>query len=196
MLDPHAYETVLGAIFISTLAVHKLPYPEKDQVPQNQAEYLAKSIQPIVSFVVICSILVHGLSIPFFSLGKRVHSVSRTWSRHGGPADWTTLTRRVSKAEDIVINRDPRDVHDIMERGDATPAATIREKEDIVLAPGLTITEEPVRDGDQASGSTPTTSTADEGEDSMILAEWREGPHQVIERRTGTGQEVRLSFFR
>ena len=32
--------------------------------------------------MVLCSILIHGLSIPFFSLGRRVHSVSRTWSRH------------------------------------------------------------------------------------------------------------------
>ena len=187
-----AYETGLGAIFISTLAVHKLPYPDGD--PQNQAELLAKSIQPIIAFVVICSILVHGLSIPFFSLGKRVHSVSRTWSRHGGAADWTTLTRRVSKAEDIVINRDAQDV----ERGEITPAATIHDKEEIMLVQEPTVTEKPV--GDEASGSTPSTRVSDGGgeagerEGSLILAEWREGPHQVIERGTGPGGEVRLSF--
>ena len=191
-----SYDVILGAVFISTLAVHKLPYPE-DHEPENQPELLAKSIQPIIAFVVLCSILVHGLSIPFFSLGRRVHSVSRTWSRHGGPADWTTLTRRVSKAEDIVINRDAPDMHDL-ERGDAT----LKEKEDIVLA-HPTVTEKPVLDGDEASGSTPTMDTrmgdgedvgpmATEQEGSLILAEWREGPHQVIERRIGPGEEVRL----
>jgi len=164
----------------------------------TQPELLAKSIQPIVAFVVLCSILVHGLSIPFFSLGRRVHTVSRTWSRHGGAADWTNLTRRVSKGEDIVINRDTRDVQDHMERGEATPAATIHEKEDIVLMQGTVVTEKPVKDGDEASGSTPTTVSYGGGtgptetarEDSSILAEWREGPHQVIERRTGPGEEV------
>lgn len=92
-----------------------------------------------------------------------------------------------------------------MERGDATPAATINEKEEISLAQGPTVTEKPVLDGDQASGSTPTmgTSTGDgedvaptgtEHEGSLILAEWREGPHQVIERRVGPGEEVRPIF--
>ena len=182
-----------------------MPYPAGD--PQTQPELLAKSIQPIIAFVVLCSILVHGLSIPFFSLSKRVHSVSRTWSRHGGAADWTTLTRRVSKAEDIVINRDAQDIQDTVERGEATPAETIHEKEGIIMTQGLTVTEKPVGDVDVAGGSTPTTSTtvsdrgeaeprAGEREGSLILAEWKEGPHQVIERRTGPGEEVRLSFLR
>ncbi|KAF9644537.1 hypothetical protein BDM02DRAFT_3102770 [Thelephora ganbajun] len=196
----------VGAVFISTLAVHELPYLHQGEGPQTQPELLAKSIQPIISFVVLCSILVHGLSIPFFSLGKRVHTVSRTWSRHGSGADWTTLTRRVSKAEDIVINRDPRDIQDNMERGEVTPAATIHEKEDVTLVQGSTVTE-PVEGGDETSGSTPMTSTrvsdggeadqtAGEHEGSVILTEWREGPHQVIERRSGTGGEVRLSLLR
>ena len=96
-----------------------------------------------------------------------------------------------------------------MERGDVTPAVTIHEKEDIILEKGPTVTEEPVEDGDEASGSRPTTSTKmdDEGEvgpttpeheGSLILAEWREGPHQVIERKTGSSEEVRslLSYHR
>ena len=203
---PARLPTYLGAVFISTLAVHKLPYPDGRE-PETQPELLAKSIQPIIAFVVLCSILVHGLSIPFFSLGRRVHSVSRTWSRqHSGAADWTTLTRRVSKAEDIVINRDAQDINDRMERGDATPAVTINEKEDITLAQGPTVTEKPVLDGGEASGSTPTVGTGiSDGEDmeltgtelegSLVLAEWREGPHQVIERRIGPGGEVCLFFL-
>ena len=93
-----------------------------------------------------------------------------------------------------------------MERGDATPAATINEKEEIILKQGPTVTEKPVLDGDEASGSTPTMGTrisdeedvgqtGTEHEGSLILAEWREGPHQVIERRAGPGEEVRPIFL-
>lgn len=58
----------VGAIFISTLALTRLPEPQYP--PQNQQELLAATLQPIVSFVVLGSIIIHGLSIPFFSFGK------------------------------------------------------------------------------------------------------------------------------
>ncbi|KAJ3576427.1 hypothetical protein NP233_g440 [Leucocoprinus birnbaumii] len=56
----------VGAIFISTLAVHRLPDPQSP--PQSQADILAISLHPVVGFVVFVSILVHGLSIPFFNV--------------------------------------------------------------------------------------------------------------------------------
>ena len=83
----------VGAIFISTLALHQLPSPSNP--PQTQQDILALSIHPIVSFVVLSSIIVRasainnfflsfnlhilldGLSIPFFNLGQ---NVSRTVS--------------------------------------------------------------------------------------------------------------------
>lgn len=52
-------------MFISTLAVTKLETAEDP--PANQEQMLAASIQPIVAFMVLVSITVHGLSIPFFS---------------------------------------------------------------------------------------------------------------------------------
>lgn len=177
----------VGAVFISTLAYRKLPHAEEGTDPETQAELLAASIQPIVAFVVLCSILIHGLSIPFFSLGKRVHTVSRTWSRHSGGPDWTTLTRRVSKAEDIVINRDPRDAQDQLERGEV---ATIREKEDVSLAQTPTDAEK-LEDGGESSGSGGKT-----GEREGSIVEWREGPHQVIERKTGSSGEVEVEVRR
>ncbi|KAJ3502864.1 hypothetical protein NMY22_g18440 [Coprinellus aureogranulatus] len=65
----------VGAVFISTLAIHKLPVPE---VPfQSQQDYLSASLEPIVAFVVLTSIISHGLSIPFFTLSR---TVSRTLS--------------------------------------------------------------------------------------------------------------------
>ena len=110
----------IGAIFISTLANQYLVdymanNPSTTQ--QHQLEMVTQMIQPIVAFMVICSITIHGLSIPGFSLGRRVHSVSRTWSRRDttgsrvGAPDWTNQARLVTRAEDIVINRD-------LERGD------------------------------------------------------------------------------
>jgi hypothetical protein len=58
--------------------------------PANQAKHLSDMIQPVVAFIVLCLILILGLLIPLFSLG-----------------------RRIERTEDIVINRDPAS---IMER--------------------------------------------------------------------------------
>ncbi|KDR83246.1 hypothetical protein GALMADRAFT_134731 [Galerina marginata CBS 339.88] len=114
----------IGAVFISTLATEILADAHKSansasadaghKPPSAQTELLEKTIQPIVAFMVLCSITIHGLSIPGFSLGRRVHSVSRTWSRRdtvgssGGrqAPDWTNQARMVSRAEDVVVNRD------------------------------------------------------------------------------------------
>jgi len=79
----------VGAIFISALALSKLPTPHHP--PESQAEILAASLQPIVSFVVLGSIVIHGLSIPFFSFGKKVHSRTISISR--------TLTGRSTAVE-------------------------------------------------------------------------------------------------
>ena len=48
----------VGAIFISTLAVTELPTPQSP--PQNQAELLAATLQTIVSFVVLGSIVIRA----------------------------------------------------------------------------------------------------------------------------------------
>jgi predicted MFS family arabinose efflux permease len=45
----------VGAVFISTLARARLPVPHDP--PQNEKELLAASLQPIVAFVVLGSIL-------------------------------------------------------------------------------------------------------------------------------------------
>ena len=117
----------IGAIFISTLAnnflrdfVNRNPSSTSSSFDdrRHQIEVVRVMVQPLVAFMVLCSITIHGLSIPGFSLGRRVHSVSRTWSRRDttgsgrvGAPDWTNQARLVSRAEDIVINRD-------LERGD------------------------------------------------------------------------------
>ncbi|KAH9954957.1 Sodium/hydrogen exchanger family-domain-containing protein, partial [Russula dissimulans] len=184
----------LGAIFISTLAAETLPRPQNP--PANQAERIGALVQPVVAFIVLCSILIHGLSIPFFSLGRRV---SRTWSRQPSLPDWALHTRRVERAEDVVINRD---IANLVERGQASEAV----KDGLTDTTGLE--EDEKRDRlpreDSADADTLTVATtkpeeakADNVPDGMeIFAEWKEGPHRIIERRIGPGEEVEVEVQR
>lgn len=171
----------VGAIFIATLAKTRLPEgaAEKDT---EQVDLLRESIMPIVSFLVLASIVTHGLSIPFFSLGRRVHSITHTWSRNPSmdtrrdnePA-WTTHARRVIPGQDIIINRDDED-------GD------------------LGIRQKTQRsDESESTRRDPDTSSSDSIEDNYEmadrsrtppLAEYREGHHLVIERKAKDGDEV------
>ncbi|KAI0247451.1 Sodium/hydrogen exchanger family-domain-containing protein [Lactifluus subvellereus] len=184
----------VGAIYTSTLAMEALPRPQNP--PANQAEHLAAIIQPVVAFVVLCSILIHGLSIPFFSLGRRVTTITRTWSRQPSLPDWALHTRRVERAEDVVINRDPASV---MERGQAgegekditsNPSETEEheeekreragQREDSTDAPTVAATELEEAKADNVPGAT------------EVVVEWKEGPHRILERRTGPSEEVRF----
>lgn len=62
----------VSAIFISTLALTRLPEPNDTQA--NQIKILTASLHPIVSFVVLCSIIIR----------KSVHSVtSRLYLKYG-----------------------------------------------------------------------------------------------------------------
>lgn len=87
----------VGAIFISTLAASKLQAPHVP--PESQEDFLASSLQPIVSFVVLASIVIHGLSIPFFSFGRTVSrnmSISTTLTtRSRTEPDWVNSISRV-----------------------------------------------------------------------------------------------------
>ncbi|GAA5888311.1 hypothetical protein JCM16303_004202 [Sporobolomyces ruberrimus] len=115
----------VGAIFISTLAASKLPTPQIP--PQDSIETLALICVPVTYCIVLSSILVHGLTISFFTLGRRVHSrvqsFSRTLTAQSGNSrfgttfsisgrdgqtepSWMSRVKRATRAEDIVINRD------------------------------------------------------------------------------------------
>ena len=207
----------IGAIFISTLAseflIHHIngnPSTTADQ--QHQIEMVSQMIQPIVAFMVICSITIHGLSIPGFSLGRRVHSVSRTWSRRdtvgsrAGAPDWTNQARLVTRAEDIVINRD-------LERGEGeggsvplekTMTITINnggdgQKDDEGVKSSDSITEErnpfPAstnlqRDQDDCRSQFPPDGIHNQ------TREWIEGDQRVVERNMGgPGDDVSCSLF-
>ena len=189
---------MIGAIFISTLAAETLPRPQNP--PANQAERLAALIQPVVAFIVLCSILIHGLSIPFFSLGRRVTTVTRTWSRQPSLPDWALHTRRVERAEDVVVNRDPVD---IIERGQAAerakdgltskPPETMGFDEDEKRGRAIPRVNSADTDALTVAVTEPEEAKADNVPDGTgVLAEWKEGPHRIIERRAGPGEEVRL----
>lgn len=78
-----------GAIFISTLGRTLLP----DQTPQPAAHpnhYLANSMIPITYFLVLCSIAVHGLTVPFFSAARNSTKKLHESFSHGGLS--TTVT--------------------------------------------------------------------------------------------------------
>lgn len=150
--------------------------------------------------MVLCSILIHGLSIPFFSLGRRVTTVTRTWSRQPSLPDWALHTRRVERAEDVVINRDPAS---LMEHGQAGEGA----KDGLSNRPSVTVGHEenekrdsavPKEDSADADVLTmamtePEDAKADNAPDgTQVFAEWKEGPHCIIERRAGPGEEVCL----
>nr|XP_019012994.1 Na+/H+ exchanger AnNHA1 [Kwoniella pini CBS 10737]OCF51775.1 Na+/H+ exchanger AnNHA1 [Kwoniella pini CBS 10737] len=101
----------VGAIFISTLARTSIPegHVDKDTV---HVERVREVIGPITAFLVLSSIVTHGLSIPFFSLGRRVHSITYTRSRglsmdpNADEPAWTTHARRILPGQQITINRD------------------------------------------------------------------------------------------
>ncbi|KAK4056446.1 hypothetical protein OIO90_002589 [Microbotryomycetes sp. JL221] len=115
----------VGAIFISTLAASKLPTPAVP--PVTQLDRLALVVQPITYFLVLSSILVHGITIAFFTLGRRVHSrvtsMTRTFTAQsrdsrGVPVleepSWMSRVKRAQNREDIIVNRDD----DTAEKGD------------------------------------------------------------------------------
>lgn len=163
---------------------------------------LHATIQPIVAFMVLCSITIHGLSIPFFSLGRRVHSVSRTWSRHEPAADWTNQARHIERGQDIVINRDSD-----MERGELTPdeklaLASQQASDSSGSSPRQTDLTRVEEEGDGHShvekvvedGVPESQKEENPPDGTNTVQEWKEGPHRIVERRAGPGEEVNFTI--
>jgi hypothetical protein len=69
----------VSAVFVSALALTRLPVPANP--PANQAQLLAVVIQPIVSFIVLGSIIVRTFYF-HFSCGNRSVILHRRWSLH------------------------------------------------------------------------------------------------------------------
>ncbi|KAG8696243.1 hypothetical protein FRC08_007282 [Ceratobasidium sp. 394] len=204
----------VGAVFISTLAATKLPDPLEIESngelagggKPGQVDYLGHSIQPIVAFMVLISIMIHGLSIPFFSLGKRVHSIHQTWSRHNtvenGRPEWQNQTRQIQPGEEIVVNRD-----DAVERGEAGRFDEKRGSLPTTLGEGSSGSVDHHADSERGmvQGEHITSAegrkgqmggTAIEAGQGIETTEWREGHDLVIERAPGHGEEVEVEVIK
>ncbi|KAI0393995.1 alkali metal cation/H+ antiporter Nha1 C terminus-domain-containing protein [Xylariaceae sp. FL0594] len=94
----------VGAIFVAVLAraeletEHTIPLAELP--PEGSEHYkVILLIWPIVTFMVVSSIIVHGSSIAVFTLGKRINTLSLTMSyttaTEDGPA-WMSRLPRIS----------------------------------------------------------------------------------------------------
>ena len=205
----------IGAIFISTLASQFLIDYLADNPPttadqHHQLKMVSQMIQPIVAFMVICSITIHGLSIPGFSLGRRVHSVSRTWSRRdttgsrAGAPDWTNLARLVTRAEDIVINRD-------LERDGGKEGVPLEKTMTMMSTRTLNNGEDGQKDDDSFKSDaiteeiSPSTAPQRDQDDFRNqfppdgkhnqTREWIEGDQRVVERNMGgPGGDVSFCF--
>jgi len=103
----------VGAVFIATLAQSRLEAPHDP--PQTQEDLLATALQPIVAFVVLGSILTHGLSIPFFSVGRHTLTISRSvvdqpdwllWVRRAPPQMDPQRTAVSEGADDTIVSRE------------------------------------------------------------------------------------------
>lgn len=92
----------VGAIFMCTYG--RLMLPEKVPVPpETPNDVLTLTIQPIVYFFVLTSVIVHGFTIPFFAFGKKAHvNLNRTFTQNvtitGGDSSWMNRVRRFNTA--------------------------------------------------------------------------------------------------
>ncbi|KAJ8109501.1 hypothetical protein ONZ43_g6118 [Nemania bipapillata] len=94
----------VGAIFVAILARAELEsehaIPLATIPPKGSENYQAiLLVWPIVTFMVISSILVHGSSIAVFTLGKRINTLSITMSYTTAPEDgpaWMSRLPRIS----------------------------------------------------------------------------------------------------
>ncbi|KAI0834811.1 alkali metal cation/H+ antiporter Nha1 C terminus-domain-containing protein [Hypoxylon sp. FL0890] len=94
----------VGAIFVALLAraelesEHSIPEPD---LPPSTVEYynVIVLVWPIVTFMVVASILVHGSSVAVFTLGKRINTLSITMSFTTAPEEgpaWMSRLPRIS----------------------------------------------------------------------------------------------------
>ncbi|KFG82481.1 putative Na+/H+ antiporter CNH1 [Metarhizium anisopliae] len=94
----------VGAIFVAILARAELEHDEPvplGELPPPTAPHFALIylVWPIVTFLVISSILIHGSSIAVFTLGKRINTLTLTMSYTAAPDDgpsWMNRLPRIS----------------------------------------------------------------------------------------------------
>ncbi|MCJ1274939.1 hypothetical protein MMC21_002738 [Puttea exsequens] len=113
----------VGAIFAAILLRAELetdtttPLAVLSDDPTTENYYIIEIVWPLVTFLVITSILVHGSSIAVFTLGKRINTLTLTMSytqaNEEGPSWMNRLPRiqsnnkgTMSRSKDELISRD------------------------------------------------------------------------------------------
>ena len=116
----------VGAIFMCTYGRILLP-DDAPIPPQTPNDVLVHTIQPIVFFFVLSSVIVHGFSIPFFAFGKRAHvNLNRTLTMNtsvfpNSEPSWVNRVRRwntmFTTPETTDLDQEPGSVVQAMQEG-------------------------------------------------------------------------------
>lgn len=106
----------VGALFVAILArgelEHNEPTPLAELPPPGSTNLLIiEVIWPIVTFLVVCSIVVHGSSIAVFTLGKRINTVTFTMSftREVDGPNWLNRLPRLEMGHSVSIGKKDAD---------------------------------------------------------------------------------------
>lgn len=96
----------VGAIFVAILARAELEHEESVPLatlpPEGSENYtLLYLVWPIVTFLVISSILIHGSSVAVFTLGKRINTLTLTMSYTMANEDGPTWMNRLPRISSI-----------------------------------------------------------------------------------------------
>ncbi|WFD30924.1 hypothetical protein MSPP1_001950 [Malassezia sp. CBS 17886] len=113
----------VGAIFMCTLG--RLLLPEQVSIPpQSTNDVLTLTIEPIVYFFVLSSVIVHGFTVPFFAFGRRAHvNLARTFTTQSSfvtPGDepaWMSGVRRLQGGTEDGAQRPATSVVQAMMKG-------------------------------------------------------------------------------
>ncbi|KAL9097000.1 MAG: hypothetical protein Q9165_000964 [Trypethelium subeluteriae] len=121
----------VGAIFVAILARAELETDTTTPLavlPEPGFEHLniIELIWPITTFLVICSIIVHGSSIAVFTLGKHINTLTLTMSytqaNEEGPSWMDRLPRIQSRSKSSMSMRRPDDTESSMDEKLEYPA--------------------------------------------------------------------------
>lgn len=124
----------VGAIFVAILARAELETDTTTPLavlPEPGFEHLniIELIWPITTFLVICSIVVHGSSIAVFTLGKHINTLTLTMSytqaNEEGPSWMDRLPRIQSRSKSSMSLRRPDDTESSMDEKIEYPANTL-----------------------------------------------------------------------
>ncbi|KAF2396867.1 hypothetical protein EJ06DRAFT_174476 [Trichodelitschia bisporula] len=114
----------VGALFVAILARAELETESTTplaKLPEPGFEHMniIELIWPITSFLVICSIVVHGSSIAVFTLGKHINTLTLTFSYtqgvEEGPNWMDRLPRIQSRSKSSMSMRRPEDTESSMD---------------------------------------------------------------------------------